>query len=35
LWERLNISLFLLWVAVLATVLLRRRNIPGTNAIRQ
>ena len=33
LWERLNISLFLLWVAMLATVLLRCRNIPGTNAL--
>ena len=27
LWERINISLFLLWSAVLATVLLRRPNI--------
>ena len=29
LWERINISVFLLWVMVLATVLLRDRNIEG------
>ena len=29
LWERINISVFLLWVAVLATVLLRKKNIEG------
>jgi hypothetical protein len=29
LWERVNISVFLLWIAVLATGLLRRRNIAG------
>ena len=29
LWERINISVFLLWVVVLAIVLLRTRNIPG------
>ena len=29
LWERINISVFLLWVVVLATVLWRDRNIEG------
>ena len=29
LWERINISVFLVWVVVLATTLLRRRHIEG------
>ena len=31
LWERINISVFLLWIAVLATVLLRRPNTRATS----
>jgi Protein of unknown function (DUF998) len=34
LWERINISVFLLWVVMLAIVLLRTRNMPGeTDAV--